>query len=298
MNRSSILLHFVARMDIISHSSGSPGMPATPPPLHPTTSFSDTENVAEFNTAFRSIHFYWDPVVFEVEGVLYKVPRARFIEGSALFATMFMLPPSSEEGKLQDGGSDEKPVVLPHVEHQEFHQLLETLYPPLHPRTRSKVEWVAVLKLATRYEFQAARAHATEQISKLLSEMTPMEKMTLGQRYHVSAWFLEGVSDLVIRRDALSEQDLADIGSSIFARVGKERERCRDLGHRSGNQHSQPCPHSTIHAADLRIVFQPELEAIAWHNAANMELDTVGSIGSNSTPTGKGKKGKGKIGKK
>ncbi|GAW07243.1 hypothetical protein LENED_009220 [Lentinula edodes] len=44
-------------------------------------------------TPTRSTTFYFDCVIFEVENVLYKIPRARLVEESLLFETMFALPP-------------------------------------------------------------------------------------------------------------------------------------------------------------------------------------------------------------
>ncbi|KAJ3906121.1 hypothetical protein F5879DRAFT_920926 [Lentinula edodes] len=75
----------------------------------------------------RSPAFYFDCAIFEVENVLYKIPRARLAEESSLF---------------------------------------ETINPISGPPEFTLDEWVSILKLATKWDMSTARACAIEKIAE------------------------------------------------------------------------------------------------------------------------------------
>lgn len=64
---------------------------------------------------------------FQVSNTLFRVPRYAFEGGSAVFASMFTLPPG--QGQDTEGCSDEHPVVLEGATDEEFRQFLRILLP-------------------------------------------------------------------------------------------------------------------------------------------------------------------------
>jgi hypothetical protein len=66
------------------------------------------------------------------------------------------------------------------VSKSNFDQFLETLYPPgfsVKPlRTRSKDEWVSVLKVASLWKFETIRDFAIEKLEPFIADVNPVEK--------------------------------------------------------------------------------------------------------------------------
>ncbi|KAL1744852.1 hypothetical protein HDZ31DRAFT_63743 [Schizophyllum fasciatum] len=78
-------------------------------------------------TARRDECFYLDVVTFQVTQTLFRIPRYAFEGGSAVFASMFTLPPGT--GQDTEGCSDEHPIVLEGATDDEFRQFLRILLP-------------------------------------------------------------------------------------------------------------------------------------------------------------------------
>jgi hypothetical protein len=70
--------------------------------------------------------------------------------------------------------------------------------------TLSKDEWLSVLKLSTRWQFNDFRAQAIERLSDYLDSI---EKVQLGKEYNVEAWLLSGCRELVSRESVISIED-------------------------------------------------------------------------------------------
>jgi hypothetical protein len=98
-------------------------------------------------TKARSELYYFRCVVFEVEGMLFNVPRQNFIKDSEIFRTMYQLPQGTED---VEGSSDTRPLVLKGVTAVDFEAFLSILYPLGNkPQTKSLDEWISVLRLST-----------------------------------------------------------------------------------------------------------------------------------------------------
>ncbi|KAG9033882.1 hypothetical protein FRB95_014085 [Tulasnella sp. JGI-2019a] len=67
-------------------------------------------------------------VVFQVEGVLFRLRRLPFMD-SGFFAAMFNLPPV--KGEITDGTQELRPLQIPGVTVFEFEQLARLLITPL-----------------------------------------------------------------------------------------------------------------------------------------------------------------------
>lgn len=60
----------------------------------------------------------------QVENCLFKVPKHKFVDGSAVFRDMFALPPGSAAA---EGQADNTPVWLECIKQDEFRALLRVM---------------------------------------------------------------------------------------------------------------------------------------------------------------------------
>jgi hypothetical protein len=63
----------------------------------------------------------------QVEGCLFKVPRAYFERDSEVFCSLFQLPVAQD--LPIEGSSDQKPLHLEGVKEDDFRQLLKVMFP-------------------------------------------------------------------------------------------------------------------------------------------------------------------------
>ncbi|KAI5835425.1 hypothetical protein K523DRAFT_347218 [Schizophyllum commune Tattone D] len=172
----------------------------------------------------RDDTFYLDVVTFRVSNTLFRVPRYAFEGGSAVFASMFTLPPG--QGQDTEGCSDEHPVVLEGATDEEFRHFLRILLPrnalrPDHDLTQE--QWTAVLKLATMWDFDDVRQLAVSKMGKM--EMSRDQRFRLGRAYSVSKWYHGVLKDLVQRVEPLTKEDVDLVGIDIALGIASNRER-------------------------------------------------------------------------
>ncbi|TRM68981.1 hypothetical protein BD626DRAFT_472542, partial [Schizophyllum amplum] len=172
----------------------------------------------------RDNDFYLDLVTFQVTTTLFRVPRYAFEAGSAVFASMFSLPPG--QGQDTEGCSDQHPVVLEGATADEYRQFLRILLPrnalrPDHDLTLE--QWTAALKLSTMWDFDDIRQLAVTKMGKL--DMTREQRFRLGRAYNVSKWYHGVLKDLVQRVEPLSREDVDLVGLDIALGLAASRER-------------------------------------------------------------------------
>ncbi|KAJ3503638.1 hypothetical protein NMY22_g18181 [Coprinellus aureogranulatus] len=166
----------------------------------------------------RSDRYYYDTVVFEVEGTLYRVGKYGFVNWSqSVFRDMFSLPQSS--GVDREGDSDENPIKLSGCTRSEFESLLDIFYPREGPEVPelSKEQWVGVLKLGRLWDMPKAATIAIEKLNGL--SLTAIEKVQLGKAHGVPAWLKEGYTSLIQDVSAFSFDDLKVLGLETAARI-------------------------------------------------------------------------------
>ncbi|KAJ3860679.1 hypothetical protein EV359DRAFT_67126 [Lentinula novae-zelandiae] len=202
----------------------------------------------------RSPAFYFDCAIFEVENVLYKIPRARLAEESSLFETMFTLPPGA--GNTSEGEDDDHPIHLPQTERKDWECLLKLLFrqvllprrsistslifnyqsfasnPISGPPEFTLEEWVSILKLATKWDMSTARACAIEKIAEYSG--IPAKKIRLARDYRVPRYFIPSLVQLIGRSDPLTADDYKDIGVECALKVVSLRERYYDPNRSEG----------------------------------------------------------------
>ncbi|KAJ3929324.1 MAG: hypothetical protein NXY57DRAFT_900316 [Lentinula lateritia] len=183
-------------------------------------------------TPTRSTTFYFDCVIFEVENVLYKIPRARLVEESSLFETMFALPPGP--GNSCEGEDDDHPITLPQIKRKEWECLLRLLFcnSIAGPPDFTLDEWVSILKLATKWDMSTARTCAIEKIAE--HDGIPAKKIRLARDYRVPRYFIPSLVQLIGRSNPLTADDYKDIGVECALKVVSLRERYYDPNHNAG----------------------------------------------------------------
>ncbi|KAJ3536484.1 hypothetical protein NMY22_g6024 [Coprinellus aureogranulatus] len=161
----------------------------------------------------RGRHYY-ETVVFEVEGVVYRVPKHGLEECSSVFRDMFSLPQAkwssadgADEKASKEGEADDNPIKLSGCTSDEFESLIDVMYPLLR-RTPdlSKEGWISVLKLSRLWEMSEVAGIAIEKISNY--PLKPVEKVKLGKEHGVPTWLKEGYTALV---DDLSKASLSEM---------------------------------------------------------------------------------------
>ncbi|KAF5354437.1 hypothetical protein D9757_014719 [Collybiopsis confluens] len=171
--------------------------------------------------------FYFDFVVFQVEQVLYKLPRHRFTEESSVFADMFALPQGAE--KLTEGSDNDNPIRLEQTQRKDWDCLLKLLFhrnqPGLLEPNFSFDEWVSVLSLATRWEMNFIRETAIERIARFTNSA---KKIAVARQYQVYRIILPSLVVLVGRTEPLSASEAADLGLECAMKIFSIRERCQD----------------------------------------------------------------------
>ncbi|KAJ3513185.1 hypothetical protein NMY22_g15118 [Coprinellus aureogranulatus] len=141
--------------------------------------------------ASRSNKFYFEVVVFEVEGTLYRVLK------QWVTSWFSKLPPSSETEGNGDGATDDNPIRLSGCTKPEFEVLLELMIPSdgSGAPTLAKEQWIGVLKLGRLWDMPKAASLAIEKLST--HTMSSVEKIQLGKTYAISSWLKDGYTKLI-----------------------------------------------------------------------------------------------------
>ncbi|THU75969.1 hypothetical protein K435DRAFT_771321 [Dendrothele bispora CBS 962.96] len=179
--------------------------------------------------AKRSEAYYWKTIIFQVEGILFRVPRFHFETSSEVFSDMFALPQTDE---LKEGDSDASPIRLEGIMAADFECLLNVLYPRQAPTVEDqtlKDEWVSVLKLTTLWRFLDFRKLAIEKLNG--HSMNAYERVALGKQYYVYSWLRSGYVDLVHQSQELSMEHIEKIGYVSAVHVFHLREEVRRQEH-------------------------------------------------------------------
>ncbi|KAH7928711.1 hypothetical protein BV22DRAFT_1044493 [Leucogyrophana mollusca] len=173
----------------------------------------------------RDETFYFTTVVFLVEGVLFRVPRHPFADGSDVFRQMFQLPIPDGNGNEADGCSDDRPLRLELIRENDFRQLLKALFPDHRrsqkmPKTFS--EWRSVLKLSAMWEFESAKKLAVDHMSPMAID--PVDKICLARDYDVQQWLVPALNALVKRKEPIGMKDAERLGMELALKVAAIRE--------------------------------------------------------------------------
>ncbi|KAF9030663.1 hypothetical protein BDP27DRAFT_1349036 [Rhodocollybia butyracea] len=154
----------------------------------------------------RSPRFYFDCVVFQVEDVLYKIPRAKLVDESKVFETMFSLPLG--ENNASEGLVDDNPIHLEQLAKKDWSDLVPDF---------TLDEWVSVLELATKYDMTNIRKGAIDRIAVFND---PARKVKIARRLRIPSYFVPSLP--------LTPEEFTNLGMECAMKVISLRERCFD----------------------------------------------------------------------
>jgi len=115
-------------------------------------------------------------------------------------------------------------------------------------------EWIAVLKLSTRWECSNLRQLAIRSMHQLKAFrcLNPVRKVIVGRTLHVKYWVMDGYRALATRENSISDEEMQMIGAVEAFRL----ERLRNL-------HSKNNRYSYVPPEEISREFQEELDSIA-----------------------------------
>ncbi|KAJ3829682.1 hypothetical protein F5880DRAFT_1456999, partial [Lentinula raphanica] len=152
-----------------------------------------------------------------VEGTLFRFPLNLLAQESTVFKDMMDIPAPSQEGL-----TDDNPIRLDGVLHDDFVQLLTILAPPQRFKqpvpTLSFSEWTSILKLADMWCMDAIREHAISTM-KDIPNVDPVDKVVVAKRYGVDAWLPSSLDAIIRRSQAWSEHDVERLGLSTVLKL-------------------------------------------------------------------------------
>ncbi|KAH6894004.1 hypothetical protein BKA70DRAFT_1570743 [Coprinopsis sp. MPI-PUGE-AT-0042] len=167
-----------------------------------------TQNQSTASTRTRTEHasapsiqkhslYFWESITFQVEGVVFQLPKYRFVEDSEVF--MEMVTTSEGDGVI------ELDVTL--VEFESFLKAFlprtSAMYDP--EPILTKDEWISVLKLSSKWLFNDLRQLAIEHLHFPFPHpgywhiTDPIERICLAKEYNVYDWLLDGYEQVVER---------------------------------------------------------------------------------------------------
>ncbi|KAL5529478.1 hypothetical protein ACEPAG_5463 [Sanghuangporus baumii] len=182
---------------------------------------TDRANPARPKPRQRDDDFYINFIIFEVESILFRVPRHPFEANSETFRDMFASIPGT---LTAEGSSDINPLILNGVTATDFRALVKAL---LSPAYGSKIElevteWISVLRLAHLWAFEKLLDDAIGEIDRL--SIDPALKISLAKKYNVSKWLRQSYFKLVMRLEPLTAAEVETIGTQCVLKLCEIRE--------------------------------------------------------------------------
>ncbi|KAJ3519026.1 hypothetical protein NMY22_g13387 [Coprinellus aureogranulatus] len=153
--------------------------------------------------------YFWELITFSVGGLLFRLPKCRFIVGSPVFAEW-----------VSNRESDDSPIKLEDVRAADFRIFLKLFFPTHETSTTlhlSKVEWLVILNLSTKWHFARFRKLALEELDVRFTD--PVELITLGRAAYAHLWALAGYGALATSPNSISGKQSESIGDRTADRV-------------------------------------------------------------------------------
>ncbi|KAI0713947.1 hypothetical protein C8Q76DRAFT_472572 [Earliella scabrosa] len=169
--------------------------------------------------------FFYSPVEFTVENVLFHLPMAPF-QRSAFFVKMF----NSESKEPNSEGIPR--FTLQDVTAAEFRDFLRILMAGPQrwaynvPPSLNSSNCVSVMDLATRWKFDDVRYVVISAMSGG-SRVNPALKFAFGRKFDVKEFLPGSLKELVDRPGPLELKDYQALGMELAVQVAQYRELCR-----------------------------------------------------------------------
>jgi len=163
--------------------------------------------------------FYLDDgnVVFLVENTYFKVHQFFFQRDSQFFRNIF------QDHSLTGVNTPDDLLTLTDITSLDFERFLGVLYPEdfSKPTATTVEEWTSILDLSTRWAFQS---FAVRQLTFLAS---PVDKIVLGRKYHVTEWLWDAYRAICEREHALTLDEGLRLGMQGVIDISHARQAIR-----------------------------------------------------------------------
>ncbi|KAF9447811.1 hypothetical protein P691DRAFT_730852 [Macrolepiota fuliginosa MF-IS2] len=180
----------------------------------------------------HDVEYYIEPLIFHVEGVLFRVPREYLIQESPVLLEMLALlqPATDNEGVGGEGVADAKPLTLPDtITALSFRALLQVLYSYNRPANSeaglSKDDWITLLELSRNWAMTRMRKMAIEQLAPLFND-DPAHKWNLAKKYGIHDWVRPALERLIRRGSSLGNREFEMLDQETLLKLGAIRESC------------------------------------------------------------------------
>ncbi|KAK7042601.1 BTB domain-containing protein [Favolaschia claudopus] len=196
-------------------------------------STGDVQSSHPFVSRHSEKYYFDDSLsIFSVEDKLYKIHRHFLRKESTVFDGMFTSPPGADG---EDGCTDARAIPLPDVTRSEFEALLNFFYEETFQRGEASTEeWMELLAISTRFDFQRLRERAIGALDPLLSrgKGRPIERIALAEKHDIPQWLRIAYVDICERGPPLNESEAEKIGTRKTVLLGRAREMIRNSGYR------------------------------------------------------------------
>ncbi|KAL5490019.1 hypothetical protein ACEPAI_4852 [Sanghuangporus weigelae] len=186
-----------------------PGIPTEIKNLNKASSteiiLTDNDSSPTYSGKKRDEQFYFTLITFEVENILFRVPRRSFEMESSVFKEMFELPSDGSS----DGITDEKPLTLSGITVENFRVFLRVLFDPGHGSQDglNQDEWISILHLSHMWSCDRLFALAIKKLN--VPKVDPILKITLAKTYNIKDYdrLPPAYFSLVTRADPLTLEE-------------------------------------------------------------------------------------------
>ncbi|KAF8959960.1 hypothetical protein BDZ97DRAFT_1666562 [Flammula alnicola] len=159
----------------------------------------------------------------EVEDSIFQVPKHHFA-ANEVFSITFTLPPPG--GTSVEGSSEGNPFELVGILKKDFQAFLSVIYPLQVPFDYADItveQWRSVLELSHMWDFQSLRDLSIQKLGAPGS-LESITKIQLGEKYHISEWFVSGCVDLVMRDKGPRANEVNQLGTEMAVQLSDLRE--------------------------------------------------------------------------
>jgi len=172
-------------------------------------------------------------LVIQVQETLFRVWKTSFRTHSKGFKALLGPQKVLVSRSIPDGADDEHPLYLEDIKASEFEYLLWIIYPPVFGKYKADTakQWVAILDLATQWEFDDIRKLAIKQLAEY--KLEAVEKIELQQKYHIEKqWAYQSYVNLCSRVSPLTSNEAKRLGIHTATLINQTREKLMASGRR------------------------------------------------------------------
>lgn len=91
-------------------------------------------------------------------------------------------------------------------------------------------EWCKLLAISSKLACEEVRARAIEELTANRSNVSPVDRIELGNKYNVPQWLPDAYADVFVRENHLTKGEGEKLGLEITVKVLRGRDKCRRSG--------------------------------------------------------------------